>query len=53
MIFSDIILLAKKILIGIIVALVPFLILFFGLRLTQKMLYKTSSTNSSLHTLKN
>jgi hypothetical protein len=51
MALADFTLLAKKILIGILVALVPFLILFFGLRLTQKLL-KPSSTNTPIHTLK-
>jgi hypothetical protein len=38
MTLSDITLLAKKILIGIVVTVVPFLILFGGLRLIQKLL---------------
>jgi hypothetical protein len=35
---SDLILLAKKIAVGILVTLIPFLILFWGLRLTQTLL---------------
>jgi hypothetical protein len=44
MTFDDIILLGKKILIGIIVTMIPFLILFGGLRLTQKFLQNTTPT---------
>lgn len=49
MTLSDISLLIRKILIGVLVALIPFLILFFGLRLTQKLLHTPASTNASLH----
>ncbi|HEY9006766.1 hypothetical protein [Ohtaekwangia sp.] len=38
MTFSDVTLLVKKILVGILVTLVPFIILFGGLWLTQKLL---------------
>ncbi len=44
---SDIILLLKKILIGIIITLIPFLILFGGLWLTQKMLSKNNTQTLS------
>ena len=47
MTLSDVTLLGKKILIGILVALLPFLILFWGLRLTQKLLTKAPATNLS------
>jgi len=40
MTLSDVTLLLKKILVGIIVTLVPFFILFGGLWLTQKLLSK-------------
>lgn len=40
MTLADITLLGKKILIGILVALIPALILVWGLRLTQKLLTK-------------
>jgi hypothetical protein len=40
MTLSDITLLAKKILIGVVITMIPFLILFGGLRLTQKILSK-------------
>ncbi|GAB3284927.1 hypothetical protein GCM10027347_62020 [Larkinella harenae] len=41
---SDLILLAKKIAVGILVTLIPFLILFWGLRLTQTLLSPSPPT---------
>lgn len=49
MTLSDITLLAKKILIGILVALIPALIILWGLRLTQKLLSKAPDSNASIH----
>jgi hypothetical protein len=46
MTLSDITLLVKKILIGIMVTLVPFFILFGGLWLTQKLLSENKRTGS-------
>ncbi|MBD2752544.1 hypothetical protein [Spirosoma validum] len=48
MTLADITLLGKKILVGILVALIPALILFWGLRLTQKLLTKAPATTSSI-----
>lgn len=45
---SDFILLAKKIAVGILVTLIPFLILFWGLRLTQTLL-KPSPENTQVN----
>jgi len=44
MTLDDIILLGKKILIGIIVTMIPFLILFGGLWFTHKLLQQPSDT---------
>ncbi|AYB29689.1 hypothetical protein [Chryseolinea soli] len=49
---SDITLLARKILVGIIVTLVPFLILFGGLWLTKNVLNKNRHEGSSVQTTK-
>ena len=49
---SDVTLLIKKILIGIVVALLPFLILFWGLRLTQQHLTKAPASDSTTQPLK-
>ncbi|GAB3911921.1 hypothetical protein GCM10028803_54340 [Larkinella knui] len=46
---SDVILLVKKIAVGILVTLLPFLILFWGLRLTQKVLDKAPRNTPSNH----
>ncbi|SHH37658.1 hypothetical protein SAMN04488109_3923 [Chryseolinea serpens] len=43
---SDVTLLARKILVGIVVTLVPFLILFGGLWLTKSVLNKSREGNS-------
>lgn len=45
---SDLVLLAKKILIGIVIAVIPFLIIFGGLWMTQKLLSK-DSVNTEIH----
>jgi len=45
---SDVFLLVKKIAIGILVTLIPFLILFWGLRLTQTLL-RPSSQNTPVN----
>ena len=47
---SDITLLARKILVGIIVTLVPFLILFGGLWLTKNVLNKNRQEENSVQT---
>jgi hypothetical protein len=49
MTISDIPLLVKKILIGVIVTMIPFLILFGGLRLTQKILSKKPISVNTQH----
>lgn len=49
---SDVTLLARKILVGIIVTLVPFLILFGGLWLTKNMLNKQREEGSLIQTTK-
>ncbi|MGM9509101.1 MULTISPECIES: hypothetical protein [Larkinella] len=46
---SDLILLAKKIAVGILVTLIPFLILFWGLRLTQHLLNRTPQSTHASH----
>jgi len=52
MTLSDVTLLARKILVGIIVTLVPFLILFGGLRLTKNLLNQNRQEGSSVQTTK-
>lgn len=52
MTLSDVTLLGKKILVGILVALLPFLILFWSLRLTQKLLGSTPKVDASVQALK-
>jgi hypothetical protein len=47
MTFSDVTLLGKKILIGIIITVIPFLILFGGLWFTQKFLSNKKTEISS------
>lgn len=49
---SDVTLLARKILVGIIVTLVPFLILFGGLWLTKNVLNKDRQEGSAVQTTK-
>lgn len=49
---SDVTLLARKILVGIIVTLVPFLILFGGLWLTKNVLSKNRQEGSSVQSTK-
>ncbi len=49
---SDVTLLARKILVGIIVTLVPFLILFGGLWLTKNVLNKDRREGSAVQTTK-
>jgi hypothetical protein len=43
---SDFILLGKKILVGILVAVIPFLILFGGILLTQRLLTKETEADA-------
>lgn len=49
MTLSDVTLLLKKIVVGIIVTLIPFLILFGGLWLTQKLLNREKQPEATIH----
>lgn len=48
MTINDVSLLGKKILVGIIVTLIPFIIIFGGLWLTRKLLERSSKTKTAL-----
>lgn len=48
MTINDVSLLGKKILVGIIVTLIPFIIIFGGLWLTRKLLERNSKTKIAL-----
>jgi len=48
MTINDVSLLGKKVLVGVIVTLIPFIIIFGGLWLTRKLLEKTSRAKITL-----
>lgn len=52
MTLEDVSIIGKKILVGIAITLVPFIIIFGGLWLTQKLLSKNSETHSSYQSTK-